>query len=282
MQSIDNKLFNIIKGTGKGYVFSGADFIDKFAGDNIDKALSTLAKENKIRRIMRGIYDFPKYSELLGQYLSPEIDKVAHALARKFKWRIEPSRDTALYLLGLSTQVPARYAYFSDGPKREYDILGNQLEFKKIALKNIGFKYAESALLVQAIKSFGKDNGGSIPPNLLQIPNSEATSLYLRRCKQIGIKAHPARFPSKLPEFFIKMLTDEGDLVVDIFGGSNTTGYVAEQLNRRWKSFELSNEYVAASTLRFLPDSSTEEDLKETYENVLQGQSVSLNDPTAF
>jgi site-specific DNA-methyltransferase (cytosine-N4-specific) len=131
-------------------------------------------------------------------------------------------------------------------------------------------------------KSFGKDNGGSIPPNLLQIPNSEATSLYLRRCKQIGIKAHPARFPSKLPEFFIKMLTDEGDLVVDIFGGSNTTGYVAEQLNRRWKSFELSNEYVAASTLRFLSDSSTEEDLKETYENVLQGQSVSLNDPTAF
>lgn len=82
-------------------------------------------------------------------------------------------------------------------------------------------------------KSFGKDNGGSIPPNLLQIPNSEATSLYLRRCKQIGIKAHPARFPSKLPEFFIKMLTDEGDLVVDIFGGSNTTGYVAEQLKDR-------------------------------------------------
>jgi len=131
-------------------------------------------------------------------------------------------------------------------------------------------------------KSFGKDNGGSIPPNLLQIPNSEATSLYLRRCKQIGIKAHPARFPSKLPEFFIKMLTDEGDLVVDIFGGSNTTGYVAEQLNRKWKSFELSNEYVAASTFRFLPDSSTEENLKETYENVLQGQSISLNDPAAF
>ncbi len=158
MQSIDNKLFNIIKGTGKGYVFSGADFIDKFAGDNIDKALSTLAKENKIRRIMRGIYDFPKYSDFLDQYLSPEIDKVAHALARKFKWRIEPSGDTALYLLGLTTQVPARYVYFSDGPKREYDMLGNQLEFKKIALKNIGFKYAESALLVQAIKSLGKDN----------------------------------------------------------------------------------------------------------------------------
>src|SRR5690606_8757032 len=93
----------------------------------------------------------------------------------------------------------------------------------------------------------------------------------------IGIKAHPARFPGKLPEFFIKMLTDEGDLVVDIFGGSNTTGYVAEQLNRRWKSFELSNEYVAASTFRFLPQSATVEQLKETYDSIIQGQSLTLN-----
>ena len=158
MQSIENKLFSIIKGTGRGYVFSAADFSDKFNGTTVDWVLSNLVLQNKIRRVMRGIYDFPKYSELLGQYLSPEIDKVAHALARKFKWRIEPSGDTALYLLSLSTQVPARYVYHSDGPKREYDILGNKLEFKKIALKNIGFKYAESALLVQAIKSLGKDN----------------------------------------------------------------------------------------------------------------------------
>ncbi len=158
MQSIENKLFYIIKGTGRGYVFSAADFSDKFNGTTVDWVLSNLALQNKIRRVIRGIYDFPKYSELLGQYLSPEIDKVAHVLARKFKWRIEPSGDTALYLLGLSTQVPARYVYHSDGPKREYDILGNQLEFKKIALKNIGFKYAESALLVQAITSLGKDN----------------------------------------------------------------------------------------------------------------------------
>ncbi len=158
MRSIDSKAFSKISGSGRGYVFSGADFVDQFPGDNIDKALSNLNKEGKIRRIMRGIYDFPKYSELLQQYLSPEIDKVAHALARKFKWQIEPSGDTALYLLGLSTQVPARYVYFSNGPKREYKVMDNPLEFKKIALKNVGFKYAESALLVQAIKSLGKDN----------------------------------------------------------------------------------------------------------------------------
>ncbi len=158
MQSIENKVFNSIKGSGRGYVFSSADFAEKYNGTTVDWVLSNFVRQNKIRRIMRGIYDFPKYSELLQQYLSPEIDKVAHALARKFKWRIEPSGDTALYLLGLSTQVPARYIYLSDGPKREYEVMGNQLEFKKIALKNVGFKYAESALLVQAIKSLGKDN----------------------------------------------------------------------------------------------------------------------------
>jgi len=77
-------------------------------------------------------------------------------------------------------------------------------------------------------KSFATDNGGAIPSNLLQISNSESNGQYLRGCKAAGIKGHPARFPAKLPEFFIRFLTNPGDLVVDIFGGSNTTGQVAE------------------------------------------------------
>ncbi len=114
---------------------------------------------------MRGIYDFPKYSELLEQYLSPEINKVAYTIARKFKWRIEPSGDTALYLFGISTQIPGRYIYFSDGPNRQYEVFGNQLEFKKIALKEVGFKYPDSALLVQALKALGKEN---ITPEIIE------------------------------------------------------------------------------------------------------------------
>ena len=70
----------------------------------------------------------------------------------------------------------------------------------------------------------------------------------------MGIKYHPARFPTALPEFFVKFLTDENDFVVDIFGGSNTTGYVCETLGRRWKTFEMSREYVAASAFRFIRD----------------------------
>lgn len=99
--------------------------------------------------------------------------------------------------------------------------------------------------------NFGTDNGGAIPPNLLTFPNSESSSVYLKKCKELGQKAHPARFPSKLPEFFIKFLTDEGDTVLDIFAGSNTTGETAERLNRRWMSFELSEDYVENSRLRF-------------------------------
>lgn len=120
-------------------------------------------------------------------------------------------------------------------------------------------------------KNFGKDNGGAIPSNLLQIPNSESNGTYLSGCKSLGIKAHPARFPAKLPEFFIRMLTVPGDLVVDIFAGSNTTGFVAENEERNWMSFDESREYVAASALRFLPGGISETRLREVYDSVVNG-----------
>jgi DNA modification methylase len=120
-------------------------------------------------------------------------------------------------------------------------------------------------------KGFGKDNGGAIPANLLSFPNSESNGQYLRGCKSLGLKGHPARFPAKLPEFFVKFLTDPGDLVVDIFAGSNTTGQVAESLDRRWLAFELDAEYVAASVFRFMPDSISDDDLRRIYERVRSG-----------
>lgn len=125
---------------------------------------------------------------------------------------------------------------------------------------------------------FGKDNGGSIPPNLLQIPNSESNGLYLSGCKSVGVKGHPARFPAKLPEFFIRMLTEQNDLVVDIFGGSNTTGQVAEQEGRRWLSFEAMPEYVAASAFRFLDKSTPTTTIESLYRRILAGESVNVAD----
>jgi len=99
---------------------------------------------------------------------------------------------------------------------------------------------------------FSEDKGGAIPPNLFQIPNTESNSPYLRCCQIAGIQPHPARFPEKLPKFFIRFLTDVEDTVLDIFAGSNTTGAVAEALKRRWIAFEIELSYLAGSAFRFL------------------------------
>ena len=106
----------------------------------------------------RGIYDYPKYSELLKKQLSPDIEQVSRAYARKFNWKIEVSGESALNILGLSTQVVGRYIYLSNGPNKNYTLNdGTTIEFKKSSLKNIGFKYKESSLIVQALKTLGKD-----------------------------------------------------------------------------------------------------------------------------
>lgn len=129
--------------------------------------------------------------------------------------------------------------------------------------------------------TFGIDNGGAIPSNLLQIANSESNGGYLAGCKALGIKGHPARFPAKLPEFFIRLLTDPGDLVVDIFAGSNTTGAVAEAERRRWLAFELDREYLAASAFRFLPPEADPRTARCVYDRILQGEAVDLRPDSA-
>jgi DNA modification methylase len=98
---------------------------------------------------------------------------------------------------------------------------------------------------------FRRDNGGAIPPNLLQVPNTRSSDEYFRRCRAAGLPIHPARFPAPVPEFFVRFLTEPGQLVLDPFAGSNMTGHVAEQLERRWLSIEINPEYVAGSRLRF-------------------------------
>ncbi len=98
---------------------------------------------------------------------------------------------------------------------------------------------------------FSKNNGGSIPPNLLAIPNTESNSQYLRYCKEHDLKPHPARFPSELPEFFIRMLTDIGDIVFDPFGGSCVTGEVCEKLKRKWVCCDTEEKYLQGAVGRF-------------------------------
>jgi len=101
-------------------------------------------------------------------------------------------------------------------------------------------------------QKFSVDNGAAIPPNLIAISNTESNSFYLRYCKEHGLKPHPARYPAELPEYFIRMLTDPGDFVVDPFAGSCVTGEVCERLHRSWTCIELLEEYCQAALGRFV------------------------------
>jgi site-specific DNA-methyltransferase (cytosine-N4-specific) len=98
---------------------------------------------------------------------------------------------------------------------------------------------------------FDRDNGGAIPPNFLEVANTTSRDDYLARCRAAGLPIHPARFPPAVPEFFVRFLTEPGDLVLDPFAGSNVTGAVAEQNGRRWLASERDADYVAGSRLRF-------------------------------
>lgn len=163
-QVIEAKVVSRIYGTGRGWAFSQADFTDLGTRAAVDSALHRRASAGLIRRVIRGIYDYPRQSKALGGPVSPDIDEVAHAIARKFGWRIQPDGATAQNLLGLSTQVPAQIVYLSDGPSRKYIIGKTALRFEHTALKEAGFKLPESQLVVQALKAYGD---GRITPKII-------------------------------------------------------------------------------------------------------------------
>ena len=119
-------------------------------------ALSALAKSGKIRRIRRGLYDYPRHSTLLGDVLAPDFNQVAHAIARKTGTRIQPSGAVAANLLGLSEQVPAKIVYLTDGQSQTIRIGSQTITFKKTSPKEL-LSSEKSALVVQALRFLGKE-----------------------------------------------------------------------------------------------------------------------------
>lgn len=141
-----------------GTAFITSDFLDLAEIPAINKALSRLTESKTIRRVIRGVYDRPQFSELLQEFAAPDMAQTAKAIARNFGWSIVPCGDTALNLLGLSTQVPAVWQYVSEGPYREYTIGNRALKFKHSANRDVSGLSEKSALIVQALKALGREN----------------------------------------------------------------------------------------------------------------------------
>ena len=185
----------------------------------------------------------------------------------KRKIRVKDSVNTIWWLCKNEFPKAQTSNVLTEYSERMKKLLQNPDDFYKAKKRPSGHDISQG---------FKKNNGGAIPSNLIQISNTESNGSYLSSCKKIGIKGHPARFPTKLPEFFIRFLTEPNDLVVDIFSGSNTTGHVAELENRRWISIEERADYVASSIFRFLPKNLEEQELQAIYDCVFKNETYSL------
>lgn len=149
-----------------GMVFTTSDFADIADSDTVRQSLNRLANSGILRRVFRGVFEKPKYSNLLKEYVATDPNAVANALARSYHWTIAPCGNTALNFLGLSTQVTATWAYISDGPYRIYEWDSTKIEFKHRANREItGLSYI-TVLVVQALKILGKDN---VTPEIIRI-----------------------------------------------------------------------------------------------------------------
>ena len=147
-----------INGADDGTIFVNSDFVDIADSETIRRNLNRLTQIGVLRRILKGVYEKPKYSKLLDEYVAADPDAVAKALARSYHWTIVPCGNTALNLLGLSTQVTAVWSYISDGPYKTYEWNSTKLEFKHRTNKEItGLSYMTS-LVIQVLKTLGRTN----------------------------------------------------------------------------------------------------------------------------
>ena len=163
----------------EGTIFVSSDFADIADTETIRRNLNRLTQTGTLRRILKGVYEKPKYSKLLDEYVAADPDAVAKALARSYHWTIAPCGNTALNLLGLSTQVTAVWSYISDGPYKTYEWNSTKLEFKHRTNKEItGLSYMTS-LVIQALKTLGKSN---VTPEIIQVLSEKLTADDKKAC----------------------------------------------------------------------------------------------------
>jgi len=176
-----------IERLGEGKAFSAKDFLDIASRTTIDVTLASLTLSGKIRRIRRGLYDMPKVNPSLGGKLSPDIDEAARAIARRQRWKIVPDGTWAANLLGLSTQVPSKIIYLTDGPTNEVLIGRRTIQFKHARPKALAGPEGKSALVVQALRYLGKDNVGPHEIGTLRAELSLADKRKLLKETRFGV-----------------------------------------------------------------------------------------------
>ena len=165
---IYDEIKNRIKLYKDGEIFFTTDFKDIASLATIRKCLSRQVKDGKIRRIIDGAYEKPKFSNILGEYLPTDPEKLAYGLARKYHWTISPCGDVALNKLGLSTQVPAVWSYVSDGPYRDFSLDNIKISFKHKTNREISFISDISIMVIEALKTLGKDKIDNKTINILK------------------------------------------------------------------------------------------------------------------
>ena len=199
-QDIAGQILARIYGYGRGSVFTPKDFLDLASHEAVRQALGRFAEGGTIRRLMRGVYDYPAFSVLLNAPASPDPDAITRAIARAHGWTIIPAGETALNLLGLSTQVPAQWQYFSDGPSKTYEWEGGTLVFKHRTNKETTVLSPKTALLVQALKTLGQN----------RIDDSVMDTLRARFDKKERVRAiREARYATSWVYELIKRLAEE-------------------------------------------------------------------------
>ena len=147
-----------IENSPSGTIFINSDFTDIAETETIRRNLNRITQTGLLRRVLNGIYEKPKYSKLLKEYVAVDPDQVAKAIARNYHWTIAPCGYTALNLLGISTQVTAIWSYISDGPYRKYEWNNTCIEFKHRTNKEISGLSYMTRLIIQALKTLGKEN----------------------------------------------------------------------------------------------------------------------------
>ena len=179
-----NEIKSRISASKNGFVFVAADFTDITDKKTASVGLTRLEADGVIKRVLRGVYYKPEYSDFLKEYIASVPDKVAHAIARNFGWTIVPCGDTALNLLALSTQVPAVWLYVSDGPYKEYSYDNTVIRFKRTTNKDISKFSYKTALTVQALKALGKEKvDGTVIEKLQKFLSAEEKAAMLNEAK---------------------------------------------------------------------------------------------------